>query len=420
MMTTPKTFLATLLLGAVINVPAAAVAQPCPDYAYNRSSTTFDETSVRALLNWYRQFDENEWHHARSAQSSMSVPIEGLMVNLGFEASDSGWKRFRREIESYNSLNEGRRTAYSQALVTVDQGAVQLMNACLNRRGLHAWAEPSHDPRRFILNVRFIPSGPTHNAYIQSVSSIPELACLEQFQPGAADSLGKVVGPATLRAICERPDSSAVDVVVNANEEVVEGSIRIPAIVRLLATEVPPVVERRDSTTVLLQSYKPRHRQGDRDFFGHGPDVSASAELRLSEDRTAVVLHLFMDARERGGNTWASGRTESVLYRAPRGFTIVRILEPAGRLDEVSYRDTDHANDIFNPRQIHRAGCPAGNSFASIICRLRRDRITNRGVVREWSFTGDTEGDDAGTQTEVRVRINPVKVLIQGRPDQQR
>jgi hypothetical protein len=125
------------------------------------------------------------------------------------------------------------------------------------------------------------------------------------------------------------------------------------------------------------QRFIPRHwGNGDREFNGNGPDVFATATL-VGVGTNELRVRLFMDAVETKWDwTEARGNGEWLLYQAPVGQCVRSV--SLGRTEELSYRDTDHAADVFGQQVV--------GSF-----------------VRTWDVMGDTPGDEAGTETGAAV-----------------
>jgi len=142
--------------------------------------------------------------------------------------------------------------------------------------------------------------------------------------------------------------------------------------------EEPP--ERVVQVDVGPIEYMPPHTRGDRDFGGHGPNVTCVVRVFV-RNQTQLWASVFMRASEtRSDWTTASGQREFQLYnhRAP----IAEILS-----DTVSshfYRDDDHEEDVFTTS--------AGE------------------LVSQFTFVGDTRGDEAGNRTRVLVHFNPIHI----------
>lgn len=134
----------------------------------------------------------------------------------------------------------------------------------------------------------------------------------------------------------------------------------------------------------------PTHVGGDREFNGHGPDVTANASLEIRNSNREVWIVLYLHAKETRSDWTEAERTWSQrLWTAPSGSNIVNIVSDES--SNASYRDTDH--DL--------------------------DRPTVRGgtLVSVFEIMGDTGGNDVGNCTSgdvyMNVYFNPVQVRIQ-------
>jgi Thiol-activated cytolysin len=136
-------------------------------------------------------------------------------------------------------------------------------------------------------------------------------------------------------------------------------------------------------------TFIPPHTRGDRDFDGdgEGPDVNASAMLRI-EGGNVLVLTLAMKAVEPVPDyTTAEGSQDFEIYRADPGMKISKVFSDT----ESSYFYTD-ANldpDVFN--------------------------LGDSDFVKTFTFVGDTSGSEAGDRTRMTVMLN--KILLEVKPE---
>ena len=161
---------------------------------------------------------------------------------------------------------------------------------------------------------------------------------------------------------------------------------------------------------------------GDRDFGGKC-DISVSAEV-LVHDANKLVVQIEMDATEPRSNwTKAYGksdldRAEYLLFTAPDGFRITRIVSPGRPFDRLSYLDRDHGDDVFVTRELHRVQktkVRIGAMIVPIVLAAARD-YTQNGLVEVWRIVGDTKGGESGSRTGVTLRLRPVVVEIRKDP----
>lgn len=142
----------------------------------------------------------------------------------------------------------------------------------------------------------------------------------------------------------------------------------------------------------------PSHVRGDRDYAGHGPDVSLKGSLELitnSFGGTTGRVRLAMTATETVADwTTANGVRYEPLFATDAGYRVSSIVDSGGRnvvlQDSKSYRDTDHSDDLLAP------GYVTSTFFTSFVSR--------------YVVTGDTSGDEAGTRTGVTLTTKAMTV----------
>jgi hypothetical protein len=135
-------------------------------------------------------------------------------------------------------------------------------------------------------------------------------------------------------------------------------------------------------------TFIPQHTRGDRDFDGNGPNVNASAMLRVDSSGKTLVLTLTMKAEETKSNyTTAEGTQDYEIYRTEPGFKISKIFTDTD--SSHFYTDTNHNPDIFD--------------------------LGQSDLVKTFTFVGDTKGNEAGDETRMTVLLN--KMLLEVIPE---
>jgi hypothetical protein len=128
----------------------------------------------------------------------------------------------------------------------------------------------------------------------------------------------------------------------------------------------------------------PEKINGDCNFWGNGPEVDVSAEIRIN-DSHELRVDLYMHAKETWlGQSEAEGRWTECLYIAPEGWKITKIL--VDTVAQGHYVDEDTEYD-----------------------RIEKDLCT-------FEIMGDTRGYDICGQTEddthINVIFNPIEIEI--------
>jgi hypothetical protein len=148
-----------------------------------------------------------------------------------------------------------------------------------------------------------------------------------------------------------------------------------------------PLVEDFSFTPTSITRLCPTHIGGDREFDGHGPDVTARATLSKRNDNKEVWVTLYLHAKEtRSDWTEAEGTWERKLWTAPAGKKIISFETDIS--SEANYRDTDHALDKPS---------------------------VQGGLVEIFEIMGDTGGNDVGNCTSDDVYMNVYFNEIRGK-----
>jgi hypothetical protein len=155
-----------------------------------------------------------------------------------------------------------------------------------------------------------------------------------------------------------------------------------------VATPTTASVSLRQSLTVTTSRIYPEWVAGDRDFFGHGPDVQLKVTLTLSVDGAQLDALIEMTAKEVGGDrTEARIAEKRTLAYAPRGRRFNRII--TGATSGGRYTDSNYGLDYINP-------------------------FSSTGPVKRFVVKGDTDGMDVGNNTEddcfLNVEFNKIDV----------
>lgn len=140
-------------------------------------------------------------------------------------------------------------------------------------------------------------------------------------------------------------------------------------------------------------TFTPPHTQGDQDFKGHGPCVHLTVSPRTDMLGRNLIADVSMSAFEcdddfskpRSDHTTAAGTTSITLLSLPEGERIVGFSPSGGVVRQ--YIDDDHQDDLFTF---------GGNA-----------------IVEQARFVGDTDGNEAGTRTEVELDFRNLDVEVE-------
>ncbi|HEV8084209.1 MAG TPA: C39 family peptidase [Chitinophagaceae bacterium] len=152
--------------------------------------------------------------------------------------------------------------------------------------------------------------------------------------------------------------------------------------------------------------FVPPHTKGDKDFDGHGPNITCSVNIGIATDKKHLLAKINMQASESESDwTTCEGEEKVIIFSCDDGQEISKISSPIS--SKVFYTDNDHEED-FVISDIGETNTNAQNNNWELI------KHNNTDLVRFYRFMGDVGGDEAGTQTGVEVFFNPISIIIKG------
>lgn len=147
--------------------------------------------------------------------------------------------------------------------------------------------------------------------------------------------------------------------------------------------QIPDCIEEEITFDPSEITFTPRHTRGDKEYDGNGPRVTASA--RISVEGNEIKARISMKAEETKSDWTTAESTDTyTIYVAPSNRKIVSITSDT--FTDQTYIDSNHTADVFE------------QGSGELIKRFR--------------FMGDTDGDDAGTRTNVKVTFNRVRIKL--------
>jgi hypothetical protein len=158
------------------------------------------------------------------------------------------------------------------------------------------------------------------------------------------------------------------------------------------------VLEKR--ATAFFALPKAPGSSGDNDFGGNGPNVNVTVTINI-RNSNEVWARIWMRARETKSDwTTAEGTNEQLIYRAPAGTTIRRIISTTS--SGLAYTDTDHADDYVMPVLGEQSTAAQDSNW-----QLPTVPGALTPLVHFARVVGDTDGSDIG-RTGLQVFFNPI------------
>jgi hypothetical protein len=146
---------------------------------------------------------------------------------------------------------------------------------------------------------------------------------------------------------------------------------------------IPDCREEEISFSPDVITFIPPHTKGDREYDGNGPNISARVNIYV--DNNTIKARIYMRAKETKSD-WSTADGSGIfnIYTAPSKKRIMAIV--SDKETNTNYTDSGHSEDFFEK----------GNGE----------------LIKRFAFIGDTDGDDAGTRTRVKVTFNRVVVKL--------
>ena len=146
---------------------------------------------------------------------------------------------------------------------------------------------------------------------------------------------------------------------------------------------VPDCKEEETSFAPDIITYMPPRTRGDGEYDGNGPGVTSTVNIYV--DGNTIKAKVYMRARETKSD-WSTAEGSGIfnIYTAPSNRRIIGIV--SDKQTSANYTDSGHSEDFFEK----------GNGE----------------LIKRFAFVGDTDGDEAGTRTRVKVTFNRVVVKL--------
>src|SRR5689334_15520744 len=121
-------------------------------WEYHTASGTTTQTA--SFLNWFCSKTFSSYSQARDASASLSLPIDGLPVEVGGKYRDSQWSEYRNEVCKLESGQYAYASEFNTFVQTASQSVAHAWEACINRIGTQAWLATTQNLNAFAVQIR--------------------------------------------------------------------------------------------------------------------------------------------------------------------------------------------------------------------------------------------------------------------------
>lgn len=152
----PKIILFLFMLGpGLVYTQCDIIKYGMYDYS---SSQSYREKSS-SFLSWYKNKDIKTFSEAKSISGNAIIPLEVIMLDMGFTYDERGFGEFQSYVESYVHKTDIQKSKLEQAIKRINPEVVKAWSDCINGYGVHIWVEHTENPYEFVLCANFIDDG---------------------------------------------------------------------------------------------------------------------------------------------------------------------------------------------------------------------------------------------------------------------
>lgn len=122
---------------------------------YDSRTLAISRERAISYLNFFKRDTKMTYEEAKSYSATVGIPIETVMVNLGFSASTYGYQQFLESIINMTTYDE----IFVENIVAVsriiNKDLMQVLSECYKQPGIHARMEITEDPQISFLVLKF-------------------------------------------------------------------------------------------------------------------------------------------------------------------------------------------------------------------------------------------------------------------------
>jgi len=191
---------------------------------YDVETITESYEDRQQMLKWFFEKSFESREEAKQRGATLGIPVEGIMVQAGYERTDASFKQFQRDVNSGRFFEQN--TSWSKQISTkkISREATKIIIEYIrNRAGVYYYAKlDADDPKAFEIVVNYTPI--SADKPTAKIVGVPQKSRTVSF----GDDWPETIGPQGFRMLCEREDESkAVKVILNFDVKS-SGEIKIP------------------------------------------------------------------------------------------------------------------------------------------------------------------------------------------------
>jgi len=125
---------------------------------YNYTSTDFNNERLQSFINWFKSENIQTYQQAKSSTFNVTVPIDDIIVGLGYSQDENGFQQVKNYLETYNSQTLAEKTKLSQTIQKIEPEIIKSWNNCIqtmNQGVVILWIEHTSNPNTFNLCAQY-------------------------------------------------------------------------------------------------------------------------------------------------------------------------------------------------------------------------------------------------------------------------
>lgn len=126
---------------------------------YDTRTTNYSRERAISFLKLFKRDVNMTYQDAKEYSASIGIPIEGVLVELGFDASEQSYRKFVEAVLNMTVYDEYYIEKIQIVSKTVNKDIVQILSECYQQDGIHARIENTEDDNTSFLIVFFKKTG---------------------------------------------------------------------------------------------------------------------------------------------------------------------------------------------------------------------------------------------------------------------
>jgi hypothetical protein len=144
-----------IIITSLIFLCKSTICQDCNDLLkygiYDYEKTNIERSRATWYVYKFIQDNFQSYEQAKSMDASATIPIDDVLVTLGFGTNESGFSQLKTYMEKYFSLQTEERYKLEKTTNKINPQILNAWTACRGQPGPHFYIIYTEDPKVFKL-----------------------------------------------------------------------------------------------------------------------------------------------------------------------------------------------------------------------------------------------------------------------------